>query len=279
MNNLTERINAATAFIRQKTDFTPAMGLVLGSGLGDFATRLTNIAATIPFGDIPGFPAAGVAGHAGQLVLGYFEDNPVAVLNGRAHFYEGISQQEATIPVRVLRRLGAHTLLLTNAAGGVNLSFVPGSLMLICDHINFSGQNPLMGPNLDEFGTRFPDAGDIYTAALRRPLLEAAQQAQLAVCEGVYLMYSGPNYETPAEIRAFRTLGADAVGMSTVPEALVARHAGMRVIGISCITNMAAGVLNTPLSHEEVVSTGARVKEDFARLVAMAIGLGAAAPA
>lgn len=261
-----ERIDAAYAFIRSRTDFQPEVGLILGSGLGDFADRLEDC-TELPFSRIPGFPVPTVEGHAGALLLGTFQGRPVAALRGRIHYYEGYTQQEITLPVRVMARLGIRTLVLTNAAGGVNLSFSAGALMLISDHINFSGMNPLMGPNLDDFGPRFPDMSDIYTRSLRDKLRPLAQEAGIDLKEGVYMMYSGPSYETPAEIRAFRTLGADAVGMSTVPEAIVARHCGLQVVGVSCITNMAAGVLDRKLDHSEVVETAQRVKGDFTRLL------------
>ena len=263
---ISERIEAAYTFIRSRTDLQPEVGLILGSGLGDFADRLEN-AVEIPFSQIPGFPVTTVEGHAGALILGSFRGRTVAALRGRIHYYEGYSQQEITLPVRVMAKLGIRTLVLTNAAGGVNLSFSAGALMLIADHINFSGMNPLMGPNLDAFGPRFPDMSDIYTRALREKLKPLAEAAGIPLQEGVYMMYSGPSYETPAEIRAFRTLGADAVGMSTVPETIVARHSGMDVLGLSCITNMAAGILDQPLSHQEVMETGERVKDTFRALV------------
>ena len=261
-----ERIDAAYTFIRSRTDFQPEVGLILGSGLGDFADRLEDC-IEIPFSQIPGFPVPTVEGHAGALILGTFQGCAVAALRGRIHYYEGYSQQEITLPVRVMARLGIRTLVLTNAAGGVNLDFSAGALMLIADHINFSGMNPLMGPNLDAFGPRFPDMSDIYTRSLREKLRPLAKEAGIDLREGVYMMYSGPSYETPAEIRAFRTLGADAVGMSTVPEAIVARHCGLQVVGVSCITNMAAGVLDRKLDHSEVVETAQRVKGDFTRLL------------
>lgn len=264
------RIEDATTYIRRQTDFAPRIGLVLGSGLGDFCDAM-EIVCTLNYADIPGFPRASVPGHAGTLVFGHFQGQPLAVMRGRVHCYEGYTQQEVTIPVRVLRRLGVETLLLTNAAGGINLDFSTGALMVITDHINFSGQNPLVGQNLDDFGPRFPDMSTVYSPALRNALLCAAQNAKIPLRQGVYLMCSGPSFETPAEIRAFRTLGADAVGMSTVPEAIVARHAGMQVLGISCITNMAAGVLNQPLSHQEVMDTTNQVKADFIRVVGLAV--------
>ncbi len=270
---ITERIKQATAAIREKTSQKPAIGLVLGSGLGDFAQQLEG-STVIPFSQIPGFPVATVEGHAGEVVIGSCGGQAVVALRGRVHYYEGHPQQVVTIPVRVMKQLGIHTLILTNAAGGINLDFSAGALMLISDHINCSGSNPLIGPNLDEFGPRFPDMTDIYTRALRVRLKQDAQAAGIPLQEGVYAMFSGPSYETPAEIRMLRTLGADAVGMSTVPEAIVARHAGIRVIGISCITNMAAGILG-PLEHAEVMATAQRVKSDFIRLVKLAIAAAA----
>ncbi|MFV0351092.1 MAG: purine-nucleoside phosphorylase [Oscillospiraceae bacterium] len=274
MEQISARIHSAADYIRSKTDATPTMGLILGSGLGDFCNELTD-AISFSFSEIPGFPVPSVEGHAGAFVIGRYNGHLVAALNGRVHFYEGYSQQEVTIPVRVMRLLGVQTLLLTNAAGGVNLDFSAGALMLISDHINHSFSTPLAGPNLAEFGPRFPDMSDVYTRSLRTALRQNAKDAGIELREGVYCMYPGPNYETPAEIRFFRTAGADAVGMSTVPEALVARHAGMQVIGISCITNMAAGVLDQPLNHAEVVETAARVKKEFIKVVGMAIDLGA----
>lgn len=265
-----ERIQMAVEYIKGRTTMQPTMGMILGSGLGDFANTLEN-AISIPFGDIPGFPVPSVEGHAGNVVFGTHKGREVVALSGRVHYYEGLSQSEITIPVRVLSRLGVKTLLLTNAAGGVNLDFDPGTLMLITDHINYSGQNPLIGKNLDEFGVRFPDMSDIYSKELRKELIERVNAANLALREGVYAMYSGPNYETPAEIRMFRILGADAVGMSTVPEAIVASHCQMKVLGISCITNMAAGVLDQKLNHAEVVETANRVKAEFLKIVSIAI--------
>ena len=272
MEDLLKRIESATDYIKSRIEGTPSMGLVLGSGLGDFAHGLEE-KTVIPFGAIPGFPLPTVEGHAGALVVGRHQGRLVAALSGRVHYYEGPTQQVITIPVRVLARLGVKTILLTNAAGGVNLNFSQGALMLISDHINYSGQNPLIGPNLESLGPRFPDMTDLYSRAMRQELKAAAARQGIDLEEGVYAMYSGPNYETPAEIRMFRSFGADAVGMSTVPEALVARHAGMKVLGISCITNMAAGVLDQPLDHGEVVATAARVKGRFLDLVSLAIRL------
>ena len=264
--DLTAKILSAAEYIRTKTDLRPAIGLILGSGLGDFADTLED-ALRIPYSEIPNFPVPTVPGHSGALVFGRKCGQTVVVLQGRIHYYEGLSQQEITLPVRVLAALGVKTLVLTNACGGVNLSFRPGDLMLISDHINFSGANPLIGPNLDAFGPRFPDMSDLYTASLRSAIKEKAAAAGIPLQEGVYAMYSGPNYETPAEIRMFRILGADTVGMSTVPEALVAGQCGMQVVGISCITNMAAGVLPVKLSHAEVMETAALVHDKFQNLL------------
>lgn len=270
--NYQERIDTACKAIRAETDAAPSVGLILGSGLGDFCDGLEN-RLEIPFSRIPGLPTPTVEGHQGSFVFGTFAGRSVAALRGRVHYYEGYPQGDITLPVRVMAKLGVRTLILTNAAGGVNLDFHPGDLMLITDHINFSGTNPLIGPNLDEFGPRFPDMSDIYTRGLREKLRPLAAQAGLELREGVYMMYSGPSYETPAEIRAFRALGADAVGMSTVPEAIIARHCGMRVMGVSCITNMAAGVLHQALNHAEVVEAAAKARGNFTRLLELMIGI------
>lgn len=264
--DVTAKIMAAAAYIRSRTDLRPTVGLVLGSGLGDYADTLEN-ALSIAYEDIPNFPVPSIPGHRGALVFGRKCGQEVVVMQGRIHYYEGLPQQQITLPIRVLAALGVKTVVLTNACGGVNLSFAPGDLMLISDHINYSGANPLMGPNLDAFGPRFPDMSDLYTASLRRAIREKAEEAGIPLQEGVYAMYSGPNYETPAEIRMFRILGADTVGMSTVPEALVAGHCGMQVVGVSCVTNMAAGVLPVKLSHAEVTETANRVSVKFRRLI------------
>ena len=264
--DITAQVHAAAEYIRSRISIQPQVGLILGSGLGSYADTLTD-AVRIPFSEIPGFPVPTVPGHSGALVIGTVRGTPAVVLQGRIHYYEGLPQQVITLPVRVLAALGVQTLVLTNACGGVNTAFQPGDLMLITDHINLSGSNPLIGPNLDAFGPRFPDMSDLYTASLRTAIQEKAAAAGLELREGVYAMYSGPNYETPAEIRMFRVLGADVVGMSTVPEALVAGHCGMQVVGISCVTNMAAGVLPRKLDHSEVVETAARVRSKFCSLL------------
>lgn len=269
---LKEKISSAASYLLEHTARRPAVGMVLGSGLGDFADTLED-AVRIPFSQIPNFPLPTVPGHVGALVFGKKQGKEVVVLQGRIHFYEGLPQSEITLPIRVLAAIGVKTLILTNAAGGVNTSFSPGDLMLISDHINYSFSNPLIGPNLDDFGPRFPDASDIYTARLRASVQKAAASAGLRLQEGVYMMFSGPSYETPAEIRMARILGADAVGMSTVPEALVAAHCGMQVLGISCITNMAAGVLPQKLDHAEVMETAARVHDLFQSVLDLALSV------
>lgn len=264
--DITAKIMSAAEYIRKQVAMQPEIGLVLGSGLGDFADTLEE-AVRIPYAEIPNFPVPSIPGHCGALVFGRKCGRDVVVMQGRIHYYEGLPQQEITLPIRVLAALGVKTVVLTNACGGVNLSFTPGDLMLISDHINFSGANPLIGPNLEAFGPRFPDMSDLYTASLRAAIREKAEAAGIPLQEGVYAMYCGPNYETPAEIRMFRTLGADTVGMSTVPEALVAGHCGMQVVGVSCVTNMAAGVLPVKLSHAEVTETANRVSEKFRKLI------------
>jgi purine-nucleoside phosphorylase len=256
--------------IRQVTGFMPEVGLILGSGLGDYADEIKN-PICIPYSDLPGFPVSTVAGHKGQFVLGEHRGKRVIAMQGRFHGYEGYSHGQLALPVRIMRRLGAESLLLTNAAGGINTAFAVGALMVITDHINYSGQNPLTGLNLDELGPRFPDMSDLYSKELRETLKQKAAAAGIPVEEGVYVMFTGPSYETPAEIRMARGLGADAVGMSTGPEAIAARHCGMRVLGVSCITNCAAGILDAPLSHTEVVETSARVKAQFVRLIDLAL--------
>ena len=264
--DIQQKIFAAAQYLKEQIPELPTTALILGSGLGDYADTLED-AVRIPFSQIPNFPVPTVAGHSGAMVFGKKQGRSVVVLQGRVHYYEGLPMQQITLPVRVLAALGVKQLILTNAAGGVNTSFQPGDLMLLTDHINFSDQNPLIGANLDAFGPRFPDASDIYTATLRAAIQERAAQAGICLRQGVYAMYSGPNYETPAEIRMFRTMGADAVGMSTVPEALVACHCGMQVVGVSCITNMAAGVLPRKLDHSEVMETAALVHDTFRKLV------------
>lgn len=263
---ISDRIAAAAAYLQTKITAQPSIGLILGSGLGDFADTLEG-AVKVPFTEIPEFPLATAPGHVGAFVFGRCKGKDVVALQGRLHYYEGHTMPELTMTVRVMAKLGVKTLVLTNAAGGVNLSFQPGDLMMISDHINYSGMNPLIGANLDEFGPRFPDVSDLYTASLREKIRAAAASAGIPVQEGVYVMFTGPNYETPAEVRFARIMGGDAVGMSTVPEALVAGHCGMNVVGVSCITNMAAGILQQKLSHEEVSEVAARVHDKFRSLL------------
>ena len=271
MNN-SEKIKAAAEYISSKVSIRPSIGLVLGSGLGGYADTLDD-AVRIPYSEIPNFPVPTIPGHSGALVFGKKDGKEVVVLQGRIHYYEGLPQSEITLPIRVLCALGVKTVVLTNACGGVNLNFKPGDLMLISDHINLSGGNPLIGPNMDEFGPRFPDMSDLYTASIREQIKEKAKEAGIPLQEGVYAMYSGPNYETPAEIRMYRAIGSDTVGMSTVPEAIVAGHCGMQVVGVSCITNMAAGVLPVKLNHAEVTETANRVKVVFQQLIDLIVGI------
>ena len=267
-----QKIKEAVDYIHAHVSIRPTIGLVLGSGLGGYANTLED-AVRIPYSEIPNFPIPTISGHSGALIFGTKCGQKVVVLQGRIHYYKGLSQQEITLPIRVLAALGVKTVVLTNACGGVNMDFKPGDLMLISDHINYSGANPLIGPNMDEFGPRFPDMSDLYTASLRARIKEEAKEAGIFLREGIYAMYSGPNYETPAEIRMFRIMGADTVGMSTVPEAIVAGHCGMQVVGVSCITNMAAGVLPVKLSHEEVTETANRVKDVFQKLIDLIDGI------
>ena len=252
--------------VREVTDFTPEIGIVLGSGLGDFA-RLVDRKAEVSYDSLPGFPVSTVAGHAGKLIFGYVRSVPVVVMQGRVHYYEGYSMEQVVAPIRLMGMLGAKKLLLTNAAGGVNTDFTPGDLMVITDHISAFVPSPLRGENPEALGPRFPDMSRVYDEEMRRAVLTAGETLGQPLRQGVYLQWQGPNYETPAEIRMFRTLGADAVGMSTVCEAIAARHMGLRVCAISCITNMACGILPQPLSHEEVQQTADRVKDKFQALV------------
>ncbi len=259
-------IEKAADVLRQRMPAPPAIGLILGSGLGVLAEEIEE-AVRIPYEEIPGFPVSTVEGHAGRLVYGRLEGATVVAMQGRFHYYEGYSLREVTFPVRVMKALGVRQLIVTNAAGGVNEQFRPGDLMIISDHINLLGTNPLIGPNDPELGPRFPDMTEAYSRRLRQLAKETAARLGVRVHEGVYVANTGPSYETPAEIRMIRTLGGDAVGMSTVPEVIVARHGGMEVLGISCISNMAAGMSDAPLHHDEVVETAERVKTDFLRFV------------
>ena len=260
------RVSETVEWLRQRHGAPPEVAVVLGSGLGDFTEALGD-AIGCAYSDVPNWPASAVVGHAGRLVVGTIRGRRVAALSGRVHYYEGHDLRTVTFGIRALAALGIRTLILTNAAGGINTDFEPGSLMLIDDHINLLGSNPLVGPNEDRFGPRFPDMSEVYSARLREIAIDASARTGVGLKRGVYVAVHGPSYETPAEIRAFRTLGADAVGMSTVPEAIVARHMGMEVLGISCISNAAAGVLPQPLVHDEVMEVARRVRTQFSTLL------------
>lgn len=260
-----EQLVETANYLKDKGFLEPEIGLILGSGLGDLADEITN-PIVVPYSEIPHFPISTVKGHKGQLVYGELSGKTVIAMQGRFHFYEGYPIQEVTLPIRVMKLLGVHSVGLTNAAGGVNIDFSPGDLMLIQDHINFTGQNPLIGPNDEEMGPRFPDMSQTYDSDYQEKIKSVAKKMNVAIKEGVYMGFSGPTYETPAEIKMARTLGADAVGMSTVPEAIVARHSDLRVFGISCITNLAAG-MQTSLNHQEVVEVSKRVNQTFKTLL------------
>ena len=264
--NLLEQIKASADFILKNTKHKPEIGLILGSGLGSLADSIED-AEFFNYCDIPNFPTSTVEGHAGRLVIGKLAGKEVVAMQGRFHFYEGYNLEKVTFPVRVMKLLGVSNLIVTNAAGAVNKDFVPGDLMVITDHINFAGANPLFGKNIDEFGPRFPDMSEAYNLDLRNKVLEAGKSLNLQLKQGVYMMFSGPTYETPAEVRFARIVGADAVGMSTVPEVIISNHCGIKTVGISCLTNMAAGILDQPLNHEEVIETSTRVKENFIKLM------------
>ncbi|MDA7027095.1 purine-nucleoside phosphorylase [Bacillus sp. CLL-7-23] len=259
-------ISNAADYVKSKIKHKPVVGLILGSGLGVLANEIKD-AVQIKYEDIPGFPVSTVEGHEGQLVIGTLENVQVVAMQGRFHYYEGYSLDKVTFPVRVMKELGVTTLIVTNAAGGVNESYQPGDLMIISDHINHMGTNPLIGPNDSTLGVRFPDMSVAYDKALRELAKKTAEELNINIHVGVYTAVSGPTYETPAEVRFLRTIGSDAVGMSTVPEVIVARHAGLRVLGISCISNAAAGILDQPLSHDEVMEVTEKVKSDFLQLV------------
>ena len=263
MNEVIER---AAEILSPLCGETCRIGLILGSGLGEYAEKIEN-KRFVSYGELPGFPQSRVEGHKGRFVIGELFGKTVICMQGRFHYYEGYPQSQIALAVRVMKRLGVEKLLLTNAAGGVNLSFSPGDLMLISDHINFSGSHPLIGENDADFGPRFPDQTNVYDRDLRERVRAAAKAAGVALQEGVYMMFSGPTFESPAEIVFARAIGASAVGMSTVPEAIAAAHCGIKTVGISLITNMAAGILNQPLSHEEVQETAAIASEKFTKLV------------
>jgi len=269
-SSMEHRIAEAVRFIEEEIPYAPEVGLILGSGLGMLADLMEDV-TVIHYEEIPFFPVSTVEGHAGELLVGTIGGRKAVLMKGRFHLYEGYDVASVAFPVRVMRALGVQSLLVTNAAGGVNTGYRPGDLMLIRDHLNLMFRNPLIGRNEEALGVRFPDMSQAYSARLIEAAREAADQLGIRLEEGVYAGMLGPTYETPAEIKMLRTLGADAVGMSTVPEVIAARHAGIEVLGISCITNMAAGILNQPLSHAEVVETAERVKESFLELVSAVI--------
>ena len=265
-----EKVNNCVAAIRKVTDFKPRVAITLGSGLGNYADQI-DIKCEVSYADIPGFPISTVPGHAGKFIFGYVGDVPVVCMKGRVHYYEGYDINDVVLPARVMRLLGAEILFLTNAAGGVNYGFDAGDLMLITDHISVFVPNPLIGPNIDEFGTRFPDMSEIYDKKLRDIIFNAAVENQIPLKQGIYTQLTGPSFESPAEIRMLRTMGTDAVGMSTVVEAITAHYMGMRVCGISCISNLASGMLSEPLSHEDVQKAADKVGPMFERLVTEAV--------
>ncbi len=260
------RAERAAKFILAKTKLRPRIGLVLGSGLGAFANELAG-AARIDYTKIPHFPRSTAIGHAGRMVIGKVSDVPVAAMQGRVHFYEGYAQNEVIFPMRVMARMGVRAVLLTNAAGGINRDFKQGCLVVLRDHINLQGANPLIGPNDERFGLRFPDVTQVYWKPYQEAALQEGKRLGIEMFQGVYAALTGPSYETTAEIRYLRAIGADLVGMSTVPEVIAAAHLGMRVLGISCVTNMAAGILDQPITTEEVLETTERVKADFVALL------------
>jgi purine-nucleoside phosphorylase len=261
-----ELLEQACSFVKKKIGDVPEIALVLGSGLGQLADALEN-PVSIPYKDIPGFPVSTAPGHASRLVCGTLDGIRVLTFKGRFHHYEGYTMEQVSYPIRFLKLLGCKTLVLTNAAGGINRSFTPGDLMLISDHINFTGKNPLIGPNYDAFGPRFPDLSNAYNSNLRALVKDAANELDIPLKEGVYAWMTGPSFETPAEIKMLESMGADAIGMSTVPEVITAVHSGIKVVGISCISNMAAGILDQPITAEEVMEIGQQVSRDFSSLI------------
>ena len=269
--SLYERAEHAARIVRARTKLEPRIAIVLGSGLGGFADEFDE-AVGIPYEEIPGFARSTAQGHAGRLVIGKIDEVPVMAMQGRVHYYEGYSLEQVTFPIRTFKLLGVKTLILTNASGGINVQLSQGALMVINDHLNMMGDNPLRGPNDERFGPRFPDMSAVYSPALQEIVIEEAKTIGVEVRRGIYGALSGPSYETPSEIHLLRNLGADAVGMSTVPEAIVARHMDIEVLGISCITNMAAGISDEPINHEEVMATGNRVRDVFALLLQKVVG-------
>lgn len=270
MNQVYEKLQNCLKSVREKTDFVPEVALILGSGLGEYAEEI-EVVTTIDYKDIKGFPVSTVAGHKGRFIFGYVNKVPVVIMQGRVHFYEGYPMTDVVLPTRLMGLLGAKTLFLTNACGGVNKDFHAGDFMLIRDHIATSVPSPLLGENIEELGPRFPDMSDVYRRELRGIIKDVAKEEGIELQEGVYLQLSGPAYESPAEVQMCRILGADAVGMSTACEALAANHMGMKVCGISCITNMACGITDQPLSHAEVQETADRVAPIFKKLITASI--------
>ncbi len=266
MSDILAQAQTAATYIRSKTTLQPQLAIILGSGLGSFAAQVAD-AVTIPYAEIPNFPQSTVAGHSGKLVLGTIGGVPVAVMQGRVHAYEGYTMAQVTFPTRVLGLLGIKKLIVTNAAGGINTRYGQGAIVALSDHINLTGTNAALGPNIDALGPRFFDMSAAYSPALRKLAIDEAAKQSWTLNEGVYLAVLGPSYETPAEIRAFRTLGADLVGMSTVHEVIIARHMGIEVLGLSVVTNMAAGVLDQPINHEEVMEIGRRIEGQFTALL------------
>jgi purine-nucleoside phosphorylase len=260
------RAESAAGFLLSQTSLRPRVGMVLGSGLGGLADDLRE-ATRVAYSQIPNFPISTAVGHAGRLLIGHAGKVPIAALEGRVHLYEGYSAQQVAFPIRVLGRMGIRALILTNAAGGINLNYKQGALVVVSDHINLQGHNPLVGVNDDRFGPRYPDMTQAYSMAYRQMALDEARKLGLMVYQGVYAAMLGPSFETPAEIRFLRTIGADLVGMSTIAEVVAARHMGLKVLAISCVTNMAAGILDQVLTHEEVLETGERVKDEFSALL------------
>lgn len=272
MNQVYEKLLNCSNAVKSKIKFQPEVALILGSGLGDYAKEM-QVEETIEYSEIEGFPVSTVAGHQGRFLFGYVKGVPVVAMQGRVHFYEGYPMSDVVLPVRLMGLLGAKTVILTNAAGGVNFNFQPGDLMMITDQITTAVPSPLIGANLDELGPRFPDMSEVYDKGLRQIIKQAARNVKVSIQSGVYMQFTGPSYETPAEVRMCRILGADAAGMSTACEAMAARHMGLKVCGISCITNMAAGMSNQPLDHKEVQETADRVAKEFKALVTETIRL------
>ena len=260
------KVKESVEYIKGKIDFKPEIGIILGSGLGDMADRVKD-RVVIKYSEVPNMPVSTVHGHAGQFVCGTLEGKKVIMMQGRFHYYEGHPMRVLALPIHIMKFLGVESLIVTNACGGVNTDFVPGDLMIINDHINFTSSNPLIGSNDEEIGPRFPDMSTAYNREYIKLAKSVAASLDMNLKEGVYMMFTGPTYETPAEVRLARIVGADAVGMSTVPEVIVANHCGLKILGISCITNMAAGILDQPLNHEEVIETSKMVKEKFVALV------------